>query len=128
VKIKSCDLTGTALDWAVATAEQASIEIGLRKQVLFDTHEDDPPAGVNEHDDTRWQVFNPSENWAQAGPIIERETITIDWAHRMKWEARLYVPDQEPWVMTGPTPLVAALRCFVASKLGDEADVPEELL
>ena len=26
------------------------------------------------------------------------------------------------------TPLVAAMRCYVASKLGDEVDIPEELL
>ena len=28
----------------------------------------------------------------------------------------------------GPTPLIAAMRCFVASKLGDEVDVPDELI
>jgi len=28
----------------------------------------------------------------------------------------------------GDTPLIAAMRCYVASKLGDEVDVPEELL
>jgi len=27
----------------------------------------------------------------------------------------------------GPTPLIAAMRCFVASKLGEEVDVPQEL-
>jgi hypothetical protein len=27
----------------------------------------------------------------------------------------------------GPTPLIAAMRCYVASRLGDEVDVPEEL-
>lgn len=28
----------------------------------------------------------------------------------------------------GPTPLIAAMRCYVASKLGDEVDIPEELI
>lgn len=28
----------------------------------------------------------------------------------------------------GPTPLIAICHCYVASKLGDEVDVPEELL
>ena len=28
----------------------------------------------------------------------------------------------------GTTPLVAAMRCYVASKLGDEVDVPVELI
>ena len=27
----------------------------------------------------------------------------------------------------GPTPLIAAMRCYVASKLGDEVEVPDEL-
>ena len=31
-------------------------------------------------------------------------------------------------VIHGPTPLIAAMRCYVASKLGDEVEVPEELL
>lgn len=30
-------------------------------------------------------------------------------------------------VYFGPTPLIAAMRCYVASKLGDEVEVPEEL-
>jgi hypothetical protein len=28
----------------------------------------------------------------------------------------------------GPTPLIAAMRCYVASKLGDDINIPEELL
>jgi hypothetical protein len=27
----------------------------------------------------------------------------------------------------GPTPLIAAMRCYVQSRLGDEVDVPKEL-
>ena len=27
----------------------------------------------------------------------------------------------------GPTPLVAAMRCYVASRLGDEVEISEEL-
>jgi len=29
--------------------------------------------------------------------------------------------------LTGPTPLIAATRCYVASKLGDDIEIPEEL-
>jgi hypothetical protein len=28
----------------------------------------------------------------------------------------------------GHTPLIAAMRCYVASKLGDEVEIPQELL
>jgi hypothetical protein len=27
----------------------------------------------------------------------------------------------------GDTPLIAAMRCYVASKLGDEVEIPKEL-
>lgn len=67
--------------------------------------------------------YRPSADWAQGGPIIERERIEI-----------VPHPNSETWVTgvngvlhSGPTPLIAAMRCFVASKLGDEVDVPEEL-
>jgi len=30
--------------------------------------------------------------------------------------------------LIGPTPLTAAMRCFVASKLGEEVNIPQELL
>ena len=28
----------------------------------------------------------------------------------------------------GPTPLIAAMRCYVTSKLGDEVEIPKDLL
>jgi hypothetical protein len=31
-------------------------------------------------------------------------------------------------MQNGPTPLIAAMRCYVASKFGDEVETPEELL
>jgi len=68
-----------------------------------------------------------SSDWAEAGPIIERERITLDGTAILnQWMAVFYVPDEEPWEMRGPTPLIAAMRCYVASKLGDEIDVPVE--
>ena len=72
--------------------------------------------------------WNPSTNWAQGGPIIERERITLDGTAILnQWMAVFHVPDEEPWEMRGPTPLIAAMRCFVASKLGDEVEVPPEI-
>ena len=96
--MKTSELTGAALDWAVAKA------IGEYK-----------PVAVPEY----------STDWAQGGPIIERERITIRF-----WEGESAV-DAYKWdtpSSTGPTPLIAAMRCYVASKLGDDVDVPKELL
>ena len=93
--MKTSELAGAALDWAVAKCE-----------------------GLLHDDGTVSDYWQPSELWEQAGPIIERERIS--WADYGKFfKAGDY---------RGPTPLIAAMRCFVASKLGDEVEIPEQLL
>jgi hypothetical protein len=68
-------------------------------------------------------IFRPSTNWAQGGPIIERERISI--THQVgRWAAQT----DDDLFAYGPTPLIAAMRCYVASKLGDEVEIPEELM
>jgi len=100
---KTTDLIGAALDWAVAKCEGSAYH---------------GPAWTKS-----------STDWSQGGPIIERERITLDGnAILNQWMAVAYVPNEEPWEMRGPTPLIAAMRCHVASKLGDEIDVPDELI
>jgi hypothetical protein len=99
--MKTSELTGAALNWAVACARWGSGNFGI-------------------------DGFSPSTNWAQGGPIIEREMIEIG-AHEPKdieWVARDYWKEN---TMTGPTPLIAAMRCYVASKLGDEVEIPTEI-
>jgi hypothetical protein len=66
-----------------------------------------------------------SENWAAGGPIIERERIgLLDCL--VGWEACAYSDqsnndrDIEAY---GRTPLIAAMRAFVASKFGEEVDL-----
>ena len=116
MKIKTSELTGAALDWAVAKCEgkEAARVKGLGGAVrLFRSVGYDP---------TPWQ---PSTDWAQGGPIIERERIATrenadspDWYACKRWDSH---------GVFGPTPLIAAMRCYVASKLGDNIDIPEEL-
>lgn len=120
MKIKTQDLIGAALDWAVAKCE------GWIKGDI--TH---PKFCRLWRDQIRTPAAYPSTNWAQGGPIIEREHIALDYYHtpihpdvQPRWEARHGSGVFE----YGPTPLVAAMRAYVASKLGDEVDVPEELL
>jgi Protein of unknown function (DUF2591) len=97
--MKTSELTGTALDWAVAKCE------GYRLDLV--------PEGE----------YKPSADWAQGGPIIERENIAIDFDGKA-WTAS---DNDSPICHRASTPLVAAMRCFVASKLGDEIEVPKEL-
>jgi hypothetical protein len=76
-----------------------------------------------------------STRWEFGGPIIEREGITVarNEANRAG-SARTMTRAAFDWVAEcngkrefGSTPLIAAMRCFVASKLGDEVEIPEEL-
>lgn len=66
-----------------------------------------------------------STSWEQGGPIIEREKIELN-LFGSGWMATL---TKGPAVSeeVGPTPLVAAMRCYVASKLGDEVELTEEV-
>jgi hypothetical protein len=100
MKIKTSELRRTALDWAVAKCE------GL------DYFE--PEVGPMEPD--------YSTDWSQGGPIIEREGIALLPEH--EWCGYI---DNIRSQKYGPTPLIAAMRCYVASKLGDIIDIPEEL-
>ena len=61
-------------------------------------------------------------DWAAGGPIIEREHIELEWSGQ-DWIA-VTRADEE---FFGFTPLIAAMRCYVASKLGDEVEIPEEV-
>lgn len=118
MKIKTSDLAGAALDWAVAKAEGKNITL-MRDDdgSLF-------PQPV--WADGLWQQ-NYSTSWAQGGPIIERERISIrQWTNVPVVHA--YMPfDGAEWSEDGASPLIAAMRCYCCSKLGDVVDIPEEL-
>lgn len=65
--------------------------------------------------DTSVVVFDPCSNWAQGGPIIEREKIELHFdVDEEYWEAdTLETKDYELWTMVyADTPLVAAMRCY----------------
>lgn len=66
-------------------------------------------------------------SWERCGPIIEQEKIDVMWSYSSDcWIAISYLRDEcvEGY---GRTPLIAAMRCYVASKFGDEVQIPEEL-
>lgn len=127
--MKTSELTGAALDWAVAMCE------GL---LAFGYRTDGERFAV-EDSDGQVEGFMPSTDWADGGPIVEREGISIE-SQTMRgadgkfaWCAALTHEDNEFDGIAraeeyGPTPLIAAMRCYVASKLGDEVDVPEVCL
>ena len=117
--MKTYKLTGAALDWAVAKCEGgANLRFDGVACWWFTLN------GVDRVLSSGWsnkQNFNPSTNWSQGGPIIEREGI----ATGKSWECWKAFTDTSKG--EGPTPLIAAMRCYVASKLGDTIDIPEGL-
>lgn len=128
MKIKTSELSGYALDWAVAMAEKAAPQISKGGWVVFDTYQNDPPFGIDEYNDARWQKYSPSNYWSQGGWIIEREWISLTNENDI-WTAEIAddVPDGYHSA-TGHMPLIAAMRCYVTLELGGEVDVPEELI
>jgi hypothetical protein len=118
MKIKTSELTGAALDWAVAEADGTPIYRSGKTMTRMDMD-----------GNVYWQ---PSTDWAHGGPIIEREEISTSRefaSSRVEWAAWTPAPirDDAEAFGYGPTPLIAAMRCYVASKLGDEVEIPEEL-
>jgi hypothetical protein len=117
--MKTYELTGAALDWAVAKCEGIALYSGPR--------DGNPAYKANWVRRKHGDLFQPSTDWAQGGPIIEREEISVNWASG-QWQAHT-ANDQDEYAQIeyGPTPLIAAMRCRVASKLGDEVEVPDEM-
>jgi hypothetical protein len=101
VKIKTSDLTGAALDWAVAKCEGYDHEVTS----------------------SEWGMWGWATDWAQGGPLIERECITVG-PNPFGPAFAANLSDLDTY---GPTPLIAAMRCYVASQLGDEVEIPKEL-
>jgi len=101
MKVKTRELEGAALDWVVT-----KLEAERKRFTIY-------PEYISRH----------STVWADGGPIIERERIEVRPYDKKKWIATDNLTNHT----IGPTPLIAAMRCYVASKLDDEVDVPDEL-
>jgi hypothetical protein len=102
--MKTSELTGAALDWAVAKCEE----------------------GIWDKPIAHGFIYRPSSAWSQGGPIIEREGIRIVKVAPTVWGA-VYSSGDIGREHFATTPLIAAMRCYVASKLGAEIEIPKEL-
>lgn len=115
MKVITSDLTDRALDWAVAKCSGVTLVLapytGARNYVI-----------LGQNGKPTSSEYLPSTSWAQGGPIIEREGISVT-QFGGAWKASTL---RQPAVL-GPTHLVAAMRAYVASKLGDEVEIPEGL-
>lgn len=146
MKIKTDELTGLALDLAVAKCEGLAVSI-YEGKVVKTWH------AVASR--SYRSVWSPSTNWGIGGPIIEREQIHLSFRSApVSAQALKFLPleeedykfaasfrlmdentdgeevyDIEPRYIAvrAFTPLVAAMRCYVESKLGYEVDLDTPL-
>lgn len=113
VKVRTSDLIGAALDWAVAKAQGVEIELPC-SDVVWAKY-----AGV----------YSPSTDWSQGGPLIEKYGVAIDYRKLSKlWDAHCSAMRGASWMNSCKTPLIAACRAIVSAHLGDSVDVPAELV
>lgn len=120
MKIKVSEASGPVLDWMTTKAKGYGAFV-LEPNGFLEAHH---------HGHNNYST-DPTQGFA----IIEREAIdvvaygaaTSTPKNPDYWEASVAMPD-EIVVQTGPTPLIAAMRAYVCSKLGEEVEVPERLL
>lgn len=124
MKYKTSELSGAMLDAAVAKALGMSCRIQHYSKEQWD--------GIQQPFDgdaciVSCMLFQPSTSWTQGGPIIGRERIGTTWPEESppvgyEWHANLARPEAS-FNAYGPTPLIAAMRSYVSSKLGDEVEL-----
>ena len=124
MKVKTSELIDAALDWAVAQAIGTKPVYNWRAfgAKHYGAWETAPAFGSA-------VMLRPySSDWAQGGPIKTRERISTQIKHDGWWVACIYNMNDDPtYIKLAHSELVAAMRCYVASKLGDEVDIPKEL-
>ena len=123
VQVKTSELSGAALDWSVAQCLMMCEDYRNRGLLVHRVGYGQP-------------MPNFSTDWAQGGPIIDalRPTVSDEGSG---FVCSLSKPVEVAYTtgtakrfctMRGETYLLAVMRCFVASKLGDVVDVPKEIL
>ncbi|WP_338523324.1 phage protein NinX family protein [Pseudomonas batumici] len=150
-EVKTVDLIGPALDWAVAKAAgwvlARIVAIETPSKTYYEIH---APSGLE---------LRPSSDWAQGGPLIQSWQIFIDpphdvhranydektgkvkgcWQTYESWHATVSArvcttPPKVPGFPggvgrgEGETPLIAICRAIIAAKLGATVQIPKELL
>ena len=129
---KGVGATAPSISFVDSDGRIARGSIGM---FFVDSKEAELEAQRRMHGDTN--DYSPSTDWAQGGPLIERERVKVFPNVGGTWSAQIRHTESHPLVShpvlagwtnsPGPTPLIAAMRCLVASRLGDEVEIPDEL-
>ncbi|MDE9527949.1 phage protein NinX family protein [Xenorhabdus bovienii] len=115
MKIKTSELTGRALDWAVAKSIGLPAIVTPFGNLIIEGMEED---------------YTPSTDWSQCGELIEKHRVELDFnSVSEEWSAYIFnFEELESVIEDGDTPQIAICRAVVATQLGDEVDIPDELV
>jgi hypothetical protein len=124
MKIKISEATPLQIDYLVTKCE--GVNIGAPSHIPYTAEF----CAMHDAGDLAY-----STDWAQGGPIIERERLSFCYngfngdatPPEKAYIGFIWNGHQHEDLAFGETPLIAAMRCYVASKLGDEVEIPEEL-
>lgn len=118
MRVKTSELIGPALDWAVAECEdqEMAMHMGLCGAIF--------------------EGYHYSTNWSQGGPIIKKRGIWLRGPNDATKPDGTVVMHVDYWyahinhkhVQNDMDPLIAAMRVVVASELGDWITVPNVLV
>lgn len=143
IEVKTADLTGRPLDWAVAAAEGLDVVLQQIGDSLNAVAIKGSPVVTRLGRSQPVTPWNPTTRWDQCGPLIEKYAIKLvmidDCTDDAKprwvaeagaeciWEANPNVHMQENGGVGG-APLVAVCRAIVLAKAGAVVMVPKVLM
>ena len=127
MKVKTKDLKGRALDYVVALVTLSETHI-----LVFCS---------NQTGQARWSLYSIKLGyyreiphyctWREGDDIIDREKIMTMWCHTGEWKAVMASSEAKPpyfFRQNGANRRTAAMRCYILSKLGEEVEIPDNLL
>lgn len=123
MKVKTADLVDAPLDWAVAKCKGFKKIRAMPEWSNKHGAHGGPQVMVSNEEDSSFD-YRPSTNWSQGGPLIAQHIFLLEDLGDYEWEATA----TNGCKYRGDTVLQAVCRAHVASQLGDEVDIPEELL
>lgn len=119
MKVEPSTAEGIALDWAVGQCDRRTLYLAKSKRLMTADY-----GSFNHRHGAPW--YEPSSNWLQGGWIIQSNRITLDitdTAYDDKTDECIKLKTPEWWssigevTARGSTPLIAAMRCYVAYQL-----------
>ena len=114
-KVDVRNLTGDTLHWVVASCQG----YGKWDGKCFTTCPRGKACSLSLDD------YKPSENWSQAGPLIQAAGLALSPDPDFGWCCYEYEFPEA--VYHGKHPLLAAMRCFASTAEGNKVEIPTEL-